>query len=90
LVVPANSNSEGAGNNDAIDKVSLGREVVAVVTLMEACGCCALMGRRVDVDMEECTLGAVVVAAFGAVREAVADIGRGMDAVVMAVPECAC
>jgi hypothetical protein len=47
------------------------------------------MGRRVDVDMEECTLGAVVVAAFGAVREAVADIGRGMDAVVMAVLECA-
>jgi hypothetical protein len=30
----------------------------------------------------------VVVAAFGAVREAVADIGRGMDAVVMAVLEC--
>jgi uncharacterized membrane protein YhfC len=72
--------------------VSLGPEVVAVVILMEAfpLGCCALMGRRVDVDMEECTLGAVVVAAFGAVREAVADIGRGMDAVVMAVPECAC
>jgi uncharacterized membrane protein YhfC len=71
--------------------VSLGREVVAVVILVEVfpCGCCAFMGRRVDVDMEECTLGAVVVAAFGAVREAVADIGRGMDAVDKAVIECA-